>query len=89
MITHIYTRVDQGSGTVGPGSPNVGTLVGLVLVLVALSWFYTEHGIPDLFRSCGHETPFSDQKGAAKIGDSVLWFDNAAPTCTPPGSATL
>jgi hypothetical protein len=28
---------------------------------------------PDLFRSCGHETPFSDQKGASKIGDSVLW----------------
>jgi hypothetical protein len=28
---------------------------------------------PILFRSCGHETPFSDQKGASKIGDSVLW----------------
>jgi hypothetical protein len=26
-----------------------------------------------LFRSCGHETPFTDQKGASKIGDSVLW----------------
>ncbi len=29
---------------------------------------------PILFRSCGHETPFYDQKGASKIGDSVLWF---------------
>jgi hypothetical protein len=29
---------------------------------------------PILFRSCGHETPFSDQKGVSKIGDSVLWF---------------
>jgi hypothetical protein len=31
---------------------------------------------PILFRSCphcGHETPFSDQKWASKIGDSVLW----------------
>jgi hypothetical protein len=28
---------------------------------------------PILFRSCGHETPFSDQKGASKIGDFVLW----------------
>jgi hypothetical protein len=28
--------------------------------------------VPILFRSCGHETPFSDQKGASKIGDSVL-----------------
>jgi hypothetical protein len=27
-----------------------------------------------LFRSCGHETPFYDQKGASKIGDSVLWM---------------
>jgi hypothetical protein len=30
---------------------------------------------PILFRSCphcGHETPFSDRKGASKIGDSVL-----------------
>ncbi len=27
---------------------------------------------PILFRSCGPETPFSDQKGASKIGDSVL-----------------
>ncbi len=34
-----------------------------------------EHEIPDLFRSCGHETPFSDQKGASKIGDSVLCDD--------------
>ncbi len=30
---------------------------------------------PILFRSCGHETPFSDQKGASKIGDSVLCDD--------------
>jgi hypothetical protein len=30
---------------------------------------------PILFRSCGHETPFSDQKWASKIGDSVLWKD--------------
>ncbi len=30
---------------------------------------------PILFRSCGHETPFSDQKGASKIGDSVLCYD--------------
>jgi hypothetical protein len=29
---------------------------------------------PILFRSCGHETPFSDQKWASKIGDSVLWL---------------
>ncbi len=28
----------------------------------------TDHRIPDLFRSCGHETPFSDQKGASKSG---------------------
>ncbi len=28
---------------------------------------------PILFRSCGHETPFYDQKGASQIGDSVLW----------------
>jgi hypothetical protein len=28
---------------------------------------------PILFRSCGHETPFSGQKWASKIGDSVLW----------------
>jgi hypothetical protein len=28
---------------------------------------------PILFRSCGHETQFSDQNGASKIGDSVLW----------------
>ncbi len=31
---------------------------------------------PILFRSCphcGHETPFSDQNDASKIGDSVLW----------------
>ncbi len=28
---------------------------------------------PILFRSCGHETPFSDQKMGIKIGDSVLW----------------
>ncbi len=27
---------------------------------------------PILFRSHGHETPFSDQNGASKIGDSVL-----------------
>ncbi len=27
---------------------------------------------PILFRSYGHEIPFSDQKGASKIGDSVL-----------------
>ncbi len=32
----------------------------------------SEHGIPNFFRSCGHETPFYDQKGASKIGDSVL-----------------
>jgi hypothetical protein len=25
---------------------------------------------PILFRSCGRETPFSDQKGASKIGES-------------------
>ncbi len=30
---------------------------------------------PILFRSCGHETPFYDQKGASKIGDIVLWCD--------------
>ncbi len=29
---------------------------------------------PILFRSCEHETPFSDQNDASKIGDSVLWF---------------
>jgi hypothetical protein len=29
---------------------------------------------PILFRSYGHETRFYDQKGASKIGDSVLWF---------------
>jgi hypothetical protein len=29
---------------------------------------------PILFRSCEHETPFSDQKEASKIGDSVLCF---------------
>ncbi len=29
---------------------------------------------PILFRSCGHETQFSDQNGASKIGDSVLCF---------------
>jgi hypothetical protein len=29
---------------------------------------------PILFRSCGYETPFSDQKWASKFGDSVLWL---------------
>ncbi len=32
---------------------------------------------PILLRSCphcGHETPFSDQNDASKIGDSVLWI---------------
>ncbi len=29
---------------------------------------------PILFRWCGHETPFSDQKWASKIGDSVFCF---------------
>ncbi len=32
---------------------------------------------PILFRSCEHETPFSDQNEASKIGDSVLWFKAA------------
>jgi hypothetical protein len=42
---------------------------------------------PILFRSCphcGHETPFSDQKEASKIGDSVLWSHACAfvnPSC--------
>jgi hypothetical protein len=30
---------------------------------------------PILCSSCGHETPFSDQKVASKIGDSVLRFE--------------
>ncbi len=28
---------------------------------------------PILFRSCEHETPFSDPKEASKIGDYVIW----------------
>jgi hypothetical protein len=44
---------------------------------------------PILFRSHGHETPLSDQNGASKIGDSVLWsedsykFNTELPTTAP------
>ncbi len=42
-----------------------------------------EHGIPDFISFMRHETPFSDQKGASKIGDSVLCikphYSNASP----------
>ncbi len=49
---------------------------------------------PILFRSCGHETPFSDQKGASKIGDSVLctrlsWLLAPGPWTLDPGPWTL
>jgi hypothetical protein len=37
-----------------------------------LGGYYPEHGIPDFFRSCGHETPFSDQKGYQKLGIRAL-----------------
>ncbi len=35
---------------------------------------------PILFRSCGHETPFSDQKRGIKIRDSVLYIRPCART---------
>jgi hypothetical protein len=55
----------------------------------SMHWFYAHiHAAsqstesPILFRSCGHETPFSDQKWASKIGDSVLCSHQLAHTAS-------
>ncbi len=45
-------------------------------MLVFLGCYDLEHGIPDFISFMRAQNPFSDQKGAFKIGDSVLCITN-------------